>query len=66
MEEAMTEAQEEFVRRITACRSEIVRASGELDAIEGHGPGGESAVGAALAALDAAVQIEEEFVPRPA
>jgi hypothetical protein len=62
----MTEAQEEFVRRITACRGEIVSASGELDAIEGHGPGGESAVGAALSALDAAIQIEEEFVPRAA
>jgi len=62
----MTEAQKEFVSRITACRSEIVNASGELDAIEGHGPGGESAISAALAALDAAIQVEEEFVPRPA
>lgn len=62
----MTEAQNEFVRRITACRNEIVSASGELDGIEGHGPGGESAIGAALSALDAAIQVEEEFVPRPA
>lgn len=62
----MTEAQEEFVDRITACRGEIVSASGELDAIEGHGPGGESAISAALASLDAAIQIEKEFVPRPA
>lgn len=61
----MTEAQEAFVGRISACRSEIVSASAELDASEGHGPGGESAIGAALAALDAAIQIEEEFVPRP-
>jgi hypothetical protein len=35
----MTEAQEEFVQRLTACREEIVDASGELDAMEGHGPG---------------------------
>jgi len=62
----MTEAQEEFVRRLAACRSEIVSASGKLDAIEGHGPGGESAVGAALSAIDTAIQIEEEFVPHPA
>jgi hypothetical protein len=62
----MSEAQEEFVRRLTACRNEIVSASGELDAIEGHGPGGESAIGAALSAIDSAIQIEEEFVPRPA
>lgn len=44
----------------------LVSASGELDGIEGHGPGGESAIGAALSALDAAIQVEEEFVPRPA
>lgn len=62
----MTEAQEEFVRRFTACRSEIVKASAELDGIEGHGPGGESAIGAALSAIDAAIQIEEEFVTRAA
>jgi hypothetical protein len=62
----MSEAQKEFVRRITACRNEIVSASSELDGIEGHGPGGESAVSAALSALDAAIQVEEEFVPRPA
>jgi hypothetical protein len=62
----MTEAQEEFVRRLTVCREEIVNASGELDAIEGHGPGGEHAIGATLSAIDAAIQIEREFTPRPA
>lgn len=62
----MTEAQEEFVRRMTACRKEIVAASGDFDAMEGLGPGGEHAIGAALSAIDAAVLIEEEFVPRPA
>jgi hypothetical protein len=62
----MTEAQEEFVRRLAACRSEIVEATGELDAVKGHGPGGESAISAALSAIDAAIQIEEEFGPRPA
>ena len=40
----MTEAQEEFIQRLTACREEIVEASGELDAMEGHGPGGEHAI----------------------
>jgi hypothetical protein len=47
------------------CRKKIVAASGELGAIEGHGPGGEHAIGAALSAIDAAVQVEEEFTPRP-
>jgi hypothetical protein len=40
----MTEAQEEFIRRMAACREEIIDASGELDAVEGHGPGGEQAI----------------------
>jgi hypothetical protein len=62
----MTEAQEEFVRRMTACRKEIIAASDDFDAMEGLGPGGEHAIGAALSAIDAAIQIEEEFVPRPA
>jgi hypothetical protein len=61
----MTEAQDEFVQRLTACREEIVDASGELDAMEGHGPGGEHAIAAALSAIDAAIQIEKEFTPRP-
>lgn len=62
----MSAAQEGFVRRLTACCSEIVVASGELDAIEGHGAGGGSAISAALSASDAAIQIEEAFVPHPA
>ena len=62
----MTDAQKEFVRRLKACREEIVDASEELDGIEGHGPGGEHAIAAVLSAIDAAVQVEEEFVPRPA
>jgi hypothetical protein len=41
-----------------------VSASGELDAIEGLGPGGEHAVSAALSAIDAAIQVEKEFRPR--
>lgn len=48
---------------MTACRSEIVSASGELEAIEGHGPGGEAAISAALSAIDSAIQIEEAFRP---
>lgn len=62
----MTEAQEEFVNRLKDCRQGIVRASAELDAREGHAPGGEHVIGAALSAIDAAIEIEEEFVPRPA
>lgn len=55
----MTEAQETFVSGLKEAGAIIVSASGELDAIEGLGPGGEQAVGAALSAIDAAVQIEE-------
>jgi hypothetical protein len=32
--------------------------------MEGHGPGGEHAIGAAPSAIDAAIQIEKEFTPR--
>jgi hypothetical protein len=32
--------------------------------LEGHGPGGEHAIGAALSALDAAIQIEEDYRPK--
>jgi hypothetical protein len=62
----MTKAQEEFVERLTECRDKIISASGELDAIEGLGPGGEHAIGAALSALDAAIQIEERHQPKEA
>jgi hypothetical protein len=62
----LTEAQEEFVNRLKGCRQKIVHASAELDAREGHAPGGEHAIGAALSAIDAAIQIEEDFEPRAA
>ena len=62
----MTEAQEEFVERLKECRNKVVSASGELDAMEDHGPGGEHAIGAALSAIDAAIQIEEEYRPKEA
>jgi hypothetical protein len=65
-EDKMTEAQAEFVKRLKDCRERIISASGELDAMEGHGPGGEHAIGAALSAIDAAIQIEEEYRPRRA
>ncbi|MGV1047053.1 MAG: hypothetical protein ACOYD4_00810 [Solirubrobacterales bacterium] len=61
----MTEAQEAFIQRLSEIREQIIDASGELDAVEGHGPGGEHAIGAALSAIDAAIQIEKEFTPRP-
>ncbi len=60
----MTEAQQEFVKTLKKASAMIVSASGELDAIEGLGPGGEHAISAALSAIDAAVQVEEEFRPR--
>lgn len=59
----MTEAQEGFVRRLKACRDEIIDASEEFDGIEGHGPGGEFAITAALAAIDAAIHIETDVTP---
>jgi hypothetical protein len=62
----VTEAQEEFVERLAECRAKIIGASGELDAKEGHAPGGEHAIGAALSAIDAAIQIEEGYRPQPA
>jgi hypothetical protein len=65
-EDKMTEAQAEFVKRLKDCRERIISASGELDAMGGHGPGGEHAIGAALSAIDAAIQIEEEYRPRKA
>jgi hypothetical protein len=60
----MTGAQQEFVRSLQKAVATIVSASGELDAIEGLGPGGEHAVSAALSAIDAAIQVEKEFRPR--
>jgi hypothetical protein len=62
----VTEAQEEFVEGLKECRAEIIHASGEFDAMEGHGPGGQHAIGAALSAIDAAIQIEEEYRPKAA
>jgi hypothetical protein len=62
----MTEAQEDFVSHLDECRREIIAASGELDAMEGHAPGGEHAIGAALSAIDAAIQVEKEYRPRAA
>lgn len=61
----MTEAQEKFVRRLTACREGVIDASEQLDAIEVHGPGGEHAIGAALSVIDAAVQIKRDNRARP-
>jgi hypothetical protein len=53
---AMTEAQEAFIQRLSESREQIIDASGELNAMKGHGPGGEHAIGAAHSAIDAATR----------
>jgi hypothetical protein len=56
----MTEAQTDYIAALGEA-AEIIRAAGaDLDAREGLAPCGESAVSAALAALDAAITAERE------